>query len=292
MVAVDVCLCTFRRDSVAATLESLAKQVLPPDTAMRVIVADNDDTPSAREVVAAAAVGLDLHYVHAPSRNISIARNACLDAAVAPLIAFLDDDEIAPPGWLAALIDGLATSAAPIVLGPVRAGYGPGLPGWVAAADLHSTVPAVRADGAIDTGYSCNVLFRADILDNARFDVALGRTGGEDDVFFSRLYRMGHRIGFAPDAVLIEPVPPARATLRWLMRRRFRNGQTYAAIRLSANDRPAALAARAGAKAIVYAAAALAQFWSPNGWRRAVVSGALHVGAVSRVLGKRDLQLY
>jgi hypothetical protein len=40
-------------------------------------------------------LSLDCLYVHAPARNISIARNACLDAADAPLIAFIDDDETA-----------------------------------------------------------------------------------------------------------------------------------------------------------------------------------------------------
>lgn len=259
---------------------------------MRVIVTDNDDTPSARALVAAASAGLDVHYVHAPARNISIARNACLDAATAPLIAFLDDDEIAPPGWLSSLLAKMQASAAPIVLGPVQAQYGSDLPAWVAAADLHSTAPAIRADGAIDTGYSCNVLFRSDILKGARFDLSLGRSGGEDAVFFNALYRQGNMIAFAPEALLFEQVTHARGALRWLVRRWFRNGQTYASIRLSADQRPVTLVLQASAKAAVYAAAAVAQCWSPSGWRRAVVRGALHVGAVSRALGKRELQLY
>jgi succinoglycan biosynthesis protein ExoM len=291
---VDVCLCTFRRSGVVDTLRSLAAQRLPPDIAMRVVVADNDDMPSARDrvVAAAEAAGLSLHYVHAPARNISIARNACLDAAMAPLIAFIDDDELAPPGWLAALLLGMQASGAPIVLGPVQAHYGGDLPRWLAAADLHSTTPAIRADGTIDTGYSCNVLFRRGIVKTARFDPALGRTGGEDDVFFSGLFRDGHRIAFARDAQLIEIVPPTRASLRWLIRRWFRNGQTYAAIRLDAGDRPAGLAMRAGAKAIACAGAAVIQGWSAARSRRALVRGALHVGAFSRTLGKRELELY
>jgi len=259
---------------------------------MRVIVADNDDTPSARDRVSEAAAGLDLTYVHAPARNISVARNACLDAASAPLVAFLDDDEIALPGWLAALLATMERSGAPIVLGPVRAHYADGLPGWLKAVDLHSTRPAVRRDGTIDTGYSCNVLFRRDILDGLRFDPARGVTGGEDDAFFSQLYRRGHRIAFAPDAVLDEPVPPDRARLGWLLRRAFRNGQTYASIRLAAGDRQAALAARAGAKAAACTAAAAASLWSGPRWRRALVRGALHAGAIARVFGKRDLELY
>lgn len=294
MPTVDVCLCTFRRPGVVDALRSLAAQELPSGTAMRVVVADNDDVPSARDRVLAAGQegALDLHYVHAPARNISVARNACLDAVTAPLIAFMDDDETAPPGWLAAMLAGMEHSDAPIVLGPVQAQYGLHLPHWVAAADLHSTAPAFRTDGTIDTGYSCNVLLRMDILQGARFDLDLGRTGGEDDVFFSRLFREGHKIAFAPDARLMETVPPTRAKLRWLTRRWFRNGQTYATVRLAANDRPAELMLRATAKALVYGAAALAQSWSPARWRRAVVRGALHAGVVSRVLGKRELELY
>src|SRR3954471_20358160 len=103
---VDVGVCTFRRAAVADTLASLAGQMLPRDYALRVIVADNDETPSAEPVVrgAADAQGLDLTYVHAPARNISRARNACLEAATADWFAFIDDDETASPGWLSALL--------------------------------------------------------------------------------------------------------------------------------------------------------------------------------------------
>ncbi|WP_281253392.1 glycosyltransferase family 2 protein [Sphingomonas guangdongensis] len=285
-------MCTYRRPGVAATLQSLAAQVLPTGVSMRVIVADNDDEPSARERVLAAGAGLTLHYVHAPARNISVARNACLEAATAPAIAFLDDDEVAPPTWLRALLTTMEQTGAPIVLGPVRAQYGDDLPAWLKAADLHSTRPAIRRDGTIDTGYSCNVLFRRDILNGLRFDPARGVTGGEDDAFFSQLYRRGHRIAFAADAMLEEVVPPHRAQLRWLLRRAFRNGQTYASIRLAAGDWRIALATRAGAKGATCGAAAAANVWSGPRWRRALVRGALHAGTVARVLGKRDLRLY
>src|SRR4051794_4289515 len=82
-IRVDVGVCTFRRAAVAETLASVGAQALPDHIRLRVIVADNDETPSAEAVVRAAAeaYGLDLVYVHAPSRNISLARNACLEAA-------------------------------------------------------------------------------------------------------------------------------------------------------------------------------------------------------------------
>ena len=69
------------------------------------------------------ALGLDYLYVHAPARNISIARNAALDAAQAPLVAFIDDDETATPLWLAALLECHQQTSATIIFGPVQAVY-------------------------------------------------------------------------------------------------------------------------------------------------------------------------
>lgn len=292
--AVDVAVCTFRRPSLTETLESIAAQRLDDGGPVRVVVADNDEVPSARDAAEAAAarLGLDLRYVHAPARNISVARNACLDAGTAPLLAFIDDDEIASPGWLRALVARMEETGADAVLGPVRARYPEDAPAWVARADLHSTRPPATGTGAIRTGYSGNVLIRRAGFGAMRFDPALGRTGGEDDVFFATAVRRGAVMAFAPEAVVEEAVPPARATLRWLCRRSFRNGQTYARNRLDGGaGRPAALAL-AAVKAGACAAGAVATFPFPARSRPFLVRGALHLGACARYLGRRDLELY
>lgn len=142
---VDVCACTFRRPSVVDLLASLAK-LEAPGWRMRVIIADNDDQPSARETVerAFAALGLNGLYIHAPARNISVARNACLNAARAPLVAFLDDDETARPDWLANLIARHEATKASVVFGKVKAIYAADAPAWMPAADMHSTPPPIR----------------------------------------------------------------------------------------------------------------------------------------------------
>lgn len=293
MNSVDVCLCTFRRASVLDTLRSLAGQEVAAGTIAQVIVADNDEAPSAHDAVTALGreLGLPLRFVHAPARNISIARNACLAAATAPLVAFIDDDETAPATWLASLLATMDSTGAAVVLGPVRAHYADDAPAWVRAADLHATRPARRADGRIDTGYSCNVLFRRDIVGDSRFDPALGRTGGEDDLFFSQLFRAGHRIEFAPGAWLDEAVPAQRARLGWLLRRSFRNGQTFGRIQ-AGNGRAARTRAGAVAKLGICLGLAAAGSWSAVRWRRAAVRGALHAGVLAQALGKRDLELY
>jgi succinoglycan biosynthesis protein ExoM len=291
---IDVAVCTFRRASIEQTLQSLAEQRLLPGDAVRVIVADNDTAPTARDMVEAVAarLSLDCTYVHAPAQNISIARNACLDHATAPFVAFIDDDEVASPAWLVSLLDRLVDSGADVVLGPAIARYADDAPDWVRQADLHSTHAVIRQGDMIATGYTCNVLMRMASFQGLRFDPDLGRTGGEDDVFFSAAVRNGARIAYAPDAVVYDPVPSSRANLRWLALRAFRNGQTHARTVIEGGgNRPLSLLI-ALAKGAACLAVAIAMLPSAVRWRRAFVRGVLHIGACARYLGKKELILY
>jgi succinoglycan biosynthesis protein ExoM len=294
---VDVGVCTFRRPAVAETLRSIAGQALPGGLSVRAIVADNDEQPSAEALVrqAAEAHGLEVAYVHAPARNISLARNACLDAATGEFLAFLDDDETATPGWLAGLLAEAARGGWDAVLGPVKAVYGEDAPAWLAAGDFHSTAP-VQVGGRILKGYAGNALIRRRTIERLglRFDLSRGRQGGEDDDFFYRLTDAGGTIGYAPEALAFEPVPPARASLTWLLKRSFRTGQTHGA-RLESRFRgPARLlqAGLASAKTGACVAGAAASALSPARRSRWLVRGALHAGAVARLAGFKELQLY
>lgn len=296
-VIVDVCVCTYRRPSLLGTLESIARQRLPEGIAVRVIVADNDDVPSARDLVqqARSAFGLDCVYLHAPARNIAVARNACLDAADAPLMAFIDDDETATETWLAQLVSFWRLFGDTIIFGPVEAVYPIG-PAWLRKADLHSIMPVIRKGGQIATGYTSNVLIDrsalADALRACRFDPELGRSGGEDTVFFHALHNRGARLGYCVDALVNEVVTPHRARLGWLLKRSFRAGQTHCRVSLSAGGSRAAMTFVAAAKVAYCLIGAGAGAASPSGWRRALVRGALHAGVFAGSLGMSDLLLY
>ena len=179
--SVDVCICTYRRPQLAEALWSVAEQRHIDDLELRVIVADNDETPSARTLAetTAAAAGLTLTYLHAPARNISIARNACLDEARADWIAFLDDDEIAEPLWLSRLAAAARCGGWDAVLGPVRAIYRREAKDWVRRADFHSS-GAIWVRGVIQTGHTSNVLVRRAAIGPLRFEPGLrpDRRGG------------------------------------------------------------------------------------------------------------------
>ena len=302
---VSICVCTFRRAHLSRTLASLLADCAGAgDVSVEIVVADNDERPSARDAVRAMEQrardgGVALRYVHCPAGNISLARNAALDAAAHSRIAFVDDDERVRPGWLGALRAAMARTGAAVVLGPVDAVYGAHVPVWMRDADLHSTRP-VWKNGAIRTGYTCNVLFdvRHPTLRGRRFDLARGRTGGEDTAFFDAAWREGATIAFAPDARVEEDVTPERATVRWIARRRFRSGQTHASLPAAGNLLTRGGAARgaalfvAGSKVAACGMLALVNLARRERAMASLLRGALHAGTVAGLLGMNQARLY
>ncbi|MGK6311586.1 glycosyltransferase [Neorhizobium sp. DT-125] len=296
-IRIDIGICTYRRPELLATLESLFSLTVPSGAELRLIVADNDAVPSARDLVESLRERspFEIRYVHCPKSNISIARNACLAECDADYLAFIDDDETAEPQWLSELLAQAQRTGADAVLGPVRAVYGTGSAAWMRKGDFHSTLP-VWVDGRIRTGYTCNVLLhmRSPAVAGRRFALSLGQSGGEDTHFFTELTDAGGRIEFARDAVVEERVPEKRASFSWLAKRRFRSGQTHGRILASRNSglsrvRQTGLAAL---KFTFCAAMSAATFFSPVARNRYALRAALHAGAVSGTLGMREIRQY
>jgi len=290
MARIDICICTFRRPFLVETLRSVARLDRGVHE-LRVIIADNDEVPSARERVEALRkkMGMKVTYVHAPAANICVARNACLEAADGDFVAFVDDDEVVSEGWLRALLEKAQASGAAAVLGPVRAIYEPDAPAWMVEGDFHSTMP-VFVGGEIRTGYTCNVLIRWVAPFRAlRFNTALGRSGGEDTDFFYRLTGLGGKIDYAPEAVVEEPVPAARASMDWLTKRRLRFGQTHGM--LLGAPRLKSLPVVMAKISFCCVMAGLTAF-SPVLRRRNWLRAVLHMGVAGGILGLAQAEHY
>lgn len=294
---IDVGICTFRRQALERTLLSLATVEIPDGVTLRVIVADNDVEPSAEPLVERTRRRLpyDLSYVHCPAGNISIARNACLDEAAGEYLAFIDDDETASEYWLSNLLATARKSGADAVLGPVAARYDERAPGWMQRGDFHSTRP-VWVRGEIRTGYTCNVLLRlaSPVVAGRRFNLALGKSGGEDTAYFTQMNRAGGKIAFSPEALVFEPVPEQRARFGWLAVRRYRMGQTHGRLQAegtSATARPLQIAL-AAAKSGYCATAGLllALFAMPR--NRYLLRAIMHAGVVTGLAGARIIHQY
>jgi succinoglycan biosynthesis protein ExoM len=257
-------------------------------------VIDNDFSPTAKALVsnACAATKMSVEYLHAPGQNISIARNAGLMACRTRWLAFVDDDETATPSWLDRLMASRGGAAA--VFGPCEAIYGDKTPTWIRVGDYHSN-RVVRRRGVIETGYTSNVLIDMKFVraHKLEFDKELGRTGGEDTLFFYAMYRCGGRLAYAVDAIVNEAVSPSRTAMSWVVTRKYRAGQTYAKLQQRYNSRkyrqilllsPAKIAFCAGIAAVLVLCPSRAMWW--------VMRGVLHLGTLSYRLSGKVYQEY
>ena len=85
----------------------LAQRVPEASLSLSFVVVDNSSDAGERETVTRRQRGdVPVLYVHEPRAGIPVARNAALEAAktlTPDWIVFIDDDEIAPPDWIARL---------------------------------------------------------------------------------------------------------------------------------------------------------------------------------------------
>ena len=289
-IIVSIVVPTQRRpEPLARAAGSILAQAGVEADALELIVVDNDETPSARAIVEglAAQAPFPVRYVHEPRPGVANARNAGVEASRGAFIAFLDDDEEASPGWLAALVEVQSRFDADLVFGPVCAR----LPDSVVEHRAYMQRFFSRSDpaaaGLIDHYYGCgdSLVRRAALPPRPRpFSEARNHRGGEDDLLFSEMRVQGARIAWAPEAWVWEDPAPARLSLSYTLRRAFVYGQgapTHCAI-AAPPDRigVAGWMLQGIAQAAIFGALALAQ------WLVRAPNRAASLDRAARGLGK------
>jgi glucosyl-dolichyl phosphate glucuronosyltransferase len=224
-----VAVCTRdRARHLHAALGSLARQTLPAD-AFEILVVDNgsrDDTPAV-----ISAFGSRVRALHEPVAGLSRARNLALAHAATPLIAYLDDDAVAEPGWLAALVARFAADPAIAAVGgrtlpafetPPPRWLHPDLLLCLSVVDWSESACELRAPRFL---VGANMAFRTAAARAAGgFRTDLGRVGGnllsgEEQDLVERLEAAGHRTWYEPQATVHHHIPAQRMTRRWLLAR-------------------------------------------------------------------------
>ncbi len=240
---VAVIIPTLRRaESLERALRSVFAQTDALDRVSAIVIADNDPDGSAAPLIERlrADAPVPLTYAHAPVPGVATARNVGLAATDAALIAFLDDDEAASPGWLAALLSAQAQTGADVLFGPIR-GRVPEGTGWTTAyLERFFGRTGPTETGLTDDIHGCgnSLMVRATALPgDAPFDTAMNETGGEDDRLFTGLQARGGRFGWAADAWVDEFAPADRATLRYALLRAFAYGQSPSQMAADRGDR-------------------------------------------------------
>jgi len=282
--SIDVCICTHRRPELLINLlESLARQIGAP--MFRVIVVDNDDVDALRAIVLARceALALAIRYIHAPAHDLTIARNAALDASTAPFLAFCDDDQVVESNWLASLVAALGTFDA--VFGPVHPRYPESAADWLRLGAFHRKHLEAGSPDTRRTGYTANVLMRRDRTPLPRFDPAFGQSGGEDTCFFAEWFDRGARFGWCATAAAMEQVSSDRLTWRWLTMRSFVSGHIHGRVQIRRGIGRGRLAITAAAKWLVSIGATVLVVGRSIRWRHCRLRAVLHAGVVAAALG-------
>lgn len=237
---------TFRRPAgLARLLASLRPSLASHRVA--VLVGDNACDPAIRALVEDFARDHPhTRYLPVADRGISQNRNALLaawraDYADVPWLGMLDDDLVAPPGWLTAMLAAGRDHQADLVGGPYRID----LAGRPVSRLVRNSILLNRADhrtGPIAMFHAGgNMLIGRDLLLSAPllwFDPALGRSGGEDLKFLSAARTRGARFAWSAEALCIEDFPIERASARYVLGRYYSTGNTMALIDLDQRSRP------------------------------------------------------
>lgn len=244
MADVAIIVPTLRRpESLERALRSLFAQTGVGERVSEIVVVDNDPVGSAAAMVEALAASSPwpLSYVHAPRPGVATARNAGLAATRSPLIAFLDDDEAASSGWLAALLTARTETGADAVFGPIT-GRAPDAPPWLKPyLERFFGREGPERTQVIDHPFGCgnSLMVRSTALPGpAPFDTGTDQAGGEDDALFAALAARGGRFGWAADARVEEFAPAHRATLKYAVARAFAYGQGPSQTAAAARDWP------------------------------------------------------
>jgi succinoglycan biosynthesis protein ExoM len=228
----SICIATHKRaDRLAALLADIAAQTRLPE---QIVIVDNDPAASARATVedfAARHPQLRLSYEVQPVKNISITRNRTVALADGDWLAFVDDDERAPPQWLQQLLDCALAAKADGVLGPVLPVLPEHAPRWIARGHFYDWPRQATGTEVERRNLRFgNLILHRRLCDTASgpFDPAYGLTGGEDGDLLIRLTRQGARVLWCDEAVVTEPVETSRLRFRWLALRALRGGQDFA----------------------------------------------------------------
>lgn len=212
--------CTRGRPDLAArAVASLRKQAVT-----EVLVVDNaPDDDALLRLVRDRFPGV--RYVVEPTLGLDFARNRALNEATGDVVAFLDDDAVAAPGWAAALaavfdsnaqvgactarVEALSVETRAQRIFEANGGYARGLERIHLPGDAGRTLHGRRAPliaWAVSVGSGCSfALHRQLALDVGGFDVALdlgdALPGGGDHDMLWRVLKSDYDVVYEPEAL-------------------------------------------------------------------------------------------
>ena len=207
-----VAICTRdRAHLLKATIDSLLRQTYRN---MEVLLVDNAPSDDAAEQLVRTHYPR-LRYVREDRPGLDWARNRAIAEARGEFVAYIDDDAVADPAWLAALLAAFDTPDVMCVTGLVvparlatpaqelfeRFGFSMSFDRRCFHLQMQSPRPGFPFKGFSGTG--CNCAFRRAVFDrigpfDVRLDVGTPVPGGGDLDIFARVIRAGYTLVYDP----------------------------------------------------------------------------------------------
>jgi succinoglycan biosynthesis protein ExoM len=220
---VAVAVCTYKRNEpLTVLLHALlaCAERVRNRAAVGVAIVDDTGDGQARPVAEnfEDMFELGVEYRISGKQNISIARNAAVEAAleIGDWIAITDDDCEPPAHWIEAFLDLQEQTGAEALTGRMERRVPAGSPLWITEQPFLELGLEERPDGAeMDAAATHNSMISGAWLrqhPDIRFDPAFGVIGGEDMVFYRAARAAGLRIRYSRDGFVYENEPPSRAT--------------------------------------------------------------------------------
>ncbi len=202
---------------------------------LQVLVVDD----GSRTPLAAVAEAGGAECLRQPPLGLNRARNRGVEAARAPVVAFLDDDVLVDPGWAAGILAAMAAGADAVagrielaLARPAPRWVTPALRGYLSEYELGTEPRWLGAEDPVPIGANCAVR-RELCLAHGGFRSGLDRNGdllsNGDTEFFRRLRAAGARLRYAPEARVRHRIDADRLTLDYFRRRAVAQGRSDAA---------------------------------------------------------------
>jgi len=301
---ITVCICTHDRpDYLRACLDGLARQTASTDN-FEIVVVDSFGSPEAAARAAALTQAMpNARLIRVDRPGLSLARNAGAHAARGAYIAYIDDDAVAAPDWIARIADAIARSTPPpaVLAGRILPAWEQPLPGWWPRR-LLGVLSIIEFAGegefrspAVPTTlepYGANMVVRRDaMLAVGGFNEATGRLGktllSDEDVQLAwTLQDEGEPVRYDGSIVVRHSIQASRLHPGWLLRRLYWQGASTVVTRCLLGDRR--FVARALPRRLVVAALLSWAALVPSGSTRLIAARwrlAYSLGFLSATMG-------
>ncbi len=225
LIAIGIC--TRQRNALLRRLlKSIVAQPKPLNYDVKIIIVDNNDTPTVTDEIIGLSLEFPVELIHEPKAGLVYARNRVLTAATqadADWLIGVDDDEWVAPDWLEQFIIGIETLDAPIIVAAKNVEYPSDTTPYLEQLQSPQT-PAGEITVVHSTANFAmrNTVFNPDYGPGLRFALEMNQIGGEDyELMLRAKYAYDMKAVKWPYAVATEVYEGKRTTLRYHFKRRL-----------------------------------------------------------------------